>query len=179
MNTTPRQVLKYCSKCGSKNTSYRPNNSLYCFDCHFQSFINEVSAVACVIQNSNGAILLTERKNAPQAGKYDLPGGFVDLGEKAEEAVCRELNEELSITVTDIQYISSYPNEYIYSGITVYTLDLCFLCKIDSFENLQAKDDVQSFQFCSIENINLEDIAFNSVRNILTDPLLHTALKQS
>lgn len=179
MNTHPRNVLKYCSRCGSEEVKYLDNNSLKCMSCDFQSFINEVSAVACIIIDKQGKILLSKRKNEPESGKYDLPGGFIDLGEKAEDAVIRELKEELSINVTSLRYLSSYPNRYIYSGITVYTLDLCFLCTIDSFEKLNAKDDVLSFDFFKLEDIDMKTIAFESVKNMLTDKITHEAINQS
>lgn len=179
MNTEPKNILKYCSRCGSNNVKYYSDNSLRCNHCGFKTYINEVSAVACIIVDKEGKILLSKRKNNPNAGKYDLPGGFIDLGEKAEEAVVREIKEELSVDVKTLKYLSSYPNQYIYSDITVYTLDLCFLCTIDSFDNLRANDDVASFHFYKLEDIDMETIAFESVKNILTDKITHKAINHT
>lgn len=41
-----------------------------------------------------GKILLEKRKNEPSRGKWTLPGGLVDLGERLEHAVMREVEEE-------------------------------------------------------------------------------------
>ena len=46
-------------------------------------------------------ILLEKRKNPPGKGKWSVPGGLVDLGETAEEAVIREVKEETGLEVYD------------------------------------------------------------------------------
>ncbi|KAA0000265.1 MAG: NUDIX hydrolase [Thermoplasmata archaeon] len=45
----------------------------------------------------DGKILLIKRKNEPFKGKWALPGGFVEYGEKVEDAVLREFKEEVGI----------------------------------------------------------------------------------
>jgi 8-oxo-dGTP diphosphatase len=45
----------------------------------------------------NGAVLLIRRRNPPFAGRYALPGGFVDVGETVEAAVVREVHEETGL----------------------------------------------------------------------------------
>ena len=45
----------------------------------------------------DGKILLNKRKNEPFKGKWALPGGFVEYGEKVEDAVLREFKEEVGI----------------------------------------------------------------------------------
>jgi 8-oxo-dGTP diphosphatase len=58
------------------------------------------------------SILLEKRKNSPGKGKWSIPGGLVDLGETAEEAVIREVKEETGLEVHDprlvdvVSYIS-------------------------------------------------------------------------
>lgn len=46
-------------------------------------------------------ILLEKRKNPPGKGKWSVPGGLVDLGETAEQAVIREVKEETELEVND------------------------------------------------------------------------------
>ena len=45
----------------------------------------------------DGKILLIKRKNKPFEGKWALPGGFVNYGEKTEDAVIREIFEEVGL----------------------------------------------------------------------------------
>ena len=46
-----------------------------------------------------GQVLLLLRKQAPEAGTWSLPGGRVEFKERLEDAVVRELREELGVTV--------------------------------------------------------------------------------
>jgi 8-oxo-dGTP diphosphatase len=54
-------------------------------------------AADCVVFDREGRLLLIRRKNPPFQGQYALPGGFVDYGERMEEAALRELKEETGI----------------------------------------------------------------------------------
>ncbi len=166
---TPKEVLKYCPRCGSPNFLYKKTDSFECADCDFVFFVNAVSAVTCIIRNEAREILLTTRKNNPGAGLLDLPGGFVDIKEKAEDTVIREIKEELGLDITAARLVGTYPNEYLYSGIIVYTLDLCFECEVKNLEQAKAADDVLDFDFYNIKDIDLEKIALDSIRTILRE----------
>jgi len=54
---------------------------------------------------SSDRILLIKRKNEPGKGKWSIPGGKVELGEKAEQATIRETKEETNLTVSSPQLI--------------------------------------------------------------------------
>ena len=86
-----------------------------CEDCKFQYYINNSAAVACLIFNSQGEVLLTRRAIDPNKGMLDLPGGFVEPLETAEEAVIREIKEELGLQITKMTYLVSFPNLYPFS----------------------------------------------------------------
>ena len=64
----------------------------------FIYYFNPSSAVACFIRNSRGELLLVRRAKEPAKGRLDLPGGFVDMHESAEEAAQREVKEEQAST---------------------------------------------------------------------------------
>lgn len=52
------------------------------------------------IIHRGGKVLLVRRKYPPHEGKWAIPGGLVELGERAEEAAAREALEETGLTVT-------------------------------------------------------------------------------
>jgi 8-oxo-dGTP diphosphatase len=53
-------------------------------------------------------LLLVERKNDPWKGQLALPGGFVNIDERIEDAAKRELEEETGITAHTLRYIGLY-----------------------------------------------------------------------
>ncbi len=59
-----------------------------------------------------GKILLIKRRFEPNKGRWSLPGGLVEKGEKVEEAVLREVREELGIGVT-LEGLMGIANEII------------------------------------------------------------------
>lgn len=65
-------------------------------------------AVDCVISDDAGRIVLIRRKNEPFAGEYALPGGFVELGERVEDACRREVKEETNLHLDQVTLVGVY-----------------------------------------------------------------------
>ena len=60
-----------------------------------------VLVVACALVDEDGRVLLTKRpEGRDMAGLWEFPGGKVEMGEMPEDALARELNEELGIDVS-------------------------------------------------------------------------------
>jgi hypothetical protein len=66
-----------------------------------------------------------------------------------------------------LKYFCSYPNEYVFSGFSVYTLDLAFLAQTESLHQMIAMDDVSSFEFHKPQNIDLDELPSVSMKNII------------
>ncbi len=62
----------------------------------------------CVIFDGKGCVLLIRRGNPPFKGDYALPGGFVEIGERVEDACRREVREEAGVEVGDLRLIGVY-----------------------------------------------------------------------
>lgn len=157
------ESFAYCPKCGSK---FIDNNikSKKCVECGFTYYFNPSAAVVAIIKNDRGEILVSTRAKNPAKGSYDLPGGFVDSFESAEQSVCREIFEECNLDVVSTKYLFSIPNIYNYSNFDVHTLDSFFECRVDSFEQLKADDDVASLQFIAIEGIDISKFGLKSIQ---------------
>lgn len=159
----PLEKFVYCPKCSSTDFVVNNEKSKKCLSCGFIYYFNSSAATVGVILNENNQILVCRRANEPAKGSLDLPGGFIDMYETAEEGIKREIDEELGIAISEPNYIFSIPNIYVYSDFTVHTLDLFFLCRIDSGQKPLAKDDVKESFFVDIEMLKSEDFGLPSI----------------
>jgi NAD+ diphosphatase len=166
-NFSPLNVFRYCPQCGNARFSPDCEKSLKCNSCGFRYFINMSASVAALIRNLKNEILFTVRKHDPAAGMLDLPGGFIDLGETAEDAVKREIFEELNLKVNRTEFVGTFTNRYLYSGIEYQTLDLVFNCSVESFEKLKVADDVSGVVFSNPAAVRPEEIGLESIRKIV------------
>jgi ADP-ribose pyrophosphatase YjhB (NUDIX family) len=142
---------------------------LYCSDCDFVLYHNIAAAVA-VIFTYEDKILFTERNVDPDKGKLDLPGGFIDPNETAEEAACREISEELGLTITssDLTYITTSPNNYLYKNVPYRTMDIFYECQLKSdVISINAADEIKSLIWIKRSEIDLNKIGFVSIRKVI------------
>ena len=167
--THPLKVLKFCPKCGSTEFEISGERSLKCKSCGFHFFINSAAAVAALVVDKQEKLMLVTRGVEPNYGKLDLPGGFVDLGETAGNAVKRELFEELGLKVKSLEYIGSAPNEYVFSDYTVFTLDMAFKVIPETIDGLKPMDDILEYKFYSEEELDYNDIPAPSIKKFVKD----------
>lgn len=167
--THPVNVLNFCPRCGSTYFPATGSRCFNCSDCGFNYYVNASAAVAVLLFNDKGELLFTRRAIEPHLGKLDLPGGFIDPMETGEQAAVREIKEELGIEIHSLRYFASYPNEYIFSGFSVFTLDLAFLAKTESLHLMTAMDDISSFEFIKLQELDLEELPAISMKNILKE----------
>ena len=90
----PLTKFEYCPLCGSHHFTVNGEKSRKCENCGFEFFMNPSAATVAFILNSKGELLVEKRKREPAKGMYDLPGGFADMRETAEQGVRREVLEE-------------------------------------------------------------------------------------
>ena len=180
-------MFQYCPSCGEKGITFKVNK-FRCPHCGFVYFHNTAAATGCVIQAGEKVLLLV-RGNEPALGKLDLPGGFIDPGEGALDGLMRELREELGwappvppgVSPTEIfTLFASFPNTYPYKNIDYNTCDLFFTV---SAPGLTEKDlrpeagEVSGVRFMRAEEINPDDIAFDSTRRAIRAFLEFSAKK--
>ncbi len=79
--------------------------------------------------------------------------------------------EETGLRVTGTRYLLSQPNTYEYSGFVVHTLDLFYVCSVDSATVPQAMDDAQEIVWLNPEEVCSEVFAFESTRLALHEIL--------
>lgn len=131
----------HCPVCGSPYFKNNDEKSRRCHECGFVYYLNPSSAYVALIYNEQGQLLVIRRQCEPARGTLDLPGGFADIGETAEEGVAREVLEETGLEIVHTKYLFSLPNTYLYSGFNIPTLDMFFRCEVRDISTLQAHDD--------------------------------------
>ena len=166
-DSKPVRVFRYCPRCGSKNFVETSGRSKKCDDCGFHYFFNTSAAAAGLIFNKEGKLLFTRRAIEPHRGMLDLPGGFIEPMETAEDAIAREIKEELGVGVKKLSYYCSFPNEYPFSGFSVFTLDLIYKVELETLVGLKAMDDISRFEFYSLDEINLAEIPSYSIQKVV------------
>lgn len=99
--------------------------------------MKQIKVVAAIIQKEN-KILATKRGYGEFINMWEFPGGKIESGETKEQALVREIKEELNIEISvdkfaiNIEY--QYPNFYLFMS--------CFMCSIKegSIELLEHND---------------------------------------
>lgn len=157
--------FKYCPVCGSPRFEANNVKSKKCADCGFVYYLNPSSATVALILNEKDELLVVRRKNAPGKDMLDMPGGFIDMYETGETGVAREVKEETGLDATEITYLFSYPNTYLYSGFLVHTLDMFYLIKVKSLSYIEAMDDAAAYYWIPLTELDLDQFAFSSIKN--------------
>ena len=125
---------------------------------------NPVPTVDIILQKDSN-ILLVKRKKDPFKDHLALPGGFVNVGEKVEDAVKREALEEISLEIEPIDILGVYsdpgrdPRGHILSIVFVGTI---------LGGEAKAGDDSQDIEWVNLGELKKKKLAFDHGR----DPFL-------
>ena len=144
-----KYLRNFCYICGG-HIDQQSEHSWHCVTCNMTFYESPRPCAEVALFNEKGEVLLAKRAQEPWKGKFDLPGGFVDVGETPEDAALRELREELGIareSISDLRFVSAWPTEYPW-GMEVYsTITTTFVAKLDSNIDITPNDDVNDYLF--------------------------------
>ena len=110
-------------------------------------------------------IVLIERKNEPKG--LALPGGFVDVGERVEEALVREMQEETNLQVEISMLLGVYSDPK--RDPRFHTASVVFIVKAQG--QPQGGDDAKTAKVYALEEIPMDQLVFDH-GEILKDYLL-------
>lgn len=112
--------MNYCEQCGTKLSAQKKDEIWHCANCPRTVYANPVPTIDAMLFDETGRILIGVRANKPAKGKLNLPGGFVDMNETLEQAIARELKEELDLEPNDyshLTYAGSRVDQYEEHGV--------------------------------------------------------------
>lgn len=98
---------RFCGKCGTAMQNRQTELAKICPACGFVSFPRLSPAVIMAITRKNHILLARAPRFPP--GMFSTLAGFVEPGETLEEAVKREVREEVNIRIGNIRYVASQP----------------------------------------------------------------------
>ena len=163
-------MFNFCPNCAAAKPEFLNGTKIVCRECGFQIYHNTAAAVALLIEMDDKYILL-KRGREPGLGLLDLPGGFVDPDESAEEACRREVREEIGREISGLRYLGSHPNTYPYKGITYKTCDLLFTARCAPGDFFRQENEIAGIILVDKKSVPIEKIAFLSLRNMLKEHL--------
>jgi 8-oxo-dGTP diphosphatase len=159
------ESYRFCPVCGGclENRLLKATEPerLVCTTCGFVFYIDPKLAVLALVPYQGGLVMV-RRAIEPGYGLWVAPGGFVDVGERVEDAVVRETLEEANLRVRVVRLLKVH--SYRHSRTVV----LSFLTEYVSGE-LAAGDEELEAQVFTREQIPWESIAFSSSRDALSE----------
>lgn len=157
--------FKFCPMCATPLEEKYTFDSLrsVCPACGFIHFLDPKVVVVVVVEHQ-GRILLGRRNINPGMGMWNIPGGYVNRGEKVEEAAIREIKEETNLDIELDGLVGVYSEKDQPHVIVVYSARVL-------------KDDISAIEGQPEEVTELEffapsampEMAFGSEAQILID----------
>lgn len=130
---------RFCGRCGTPTEVAKNNIFLHCNSCNQEIYPHIAPCIIVLIYNDNNEVLMARNANFPPQ-MWSLLAGFVEMGETLEEAVKREVKEEVNIEIDNLQYWGSqawpFPTGSLMVGFTA-----CYksgIIKVDEIEIIEA-----------------------------------------
>ena len=91
---------------------------------------------AIILENDN--VLIAQRQKGDFAGMWEFPGGKIESGETHEEALIREIHEELNLPINVEKFLMTVNHEYPNFHLIMH----CYFCsaRVNHFENIEHSD---------------------------------------
>jgi ADP-ribose pyrophosphatase YjhB (NUDIX family) len=125
--------------------------------------------VSAFVVDDQGRVLLGRRAHEPDAGRWDLLGGFVEEGEHPLDALRRELLEETALEVEAGEFAGSYVDTYGEGERATGVLNLVWEARIVAGDPKPADDVAELAWFALDELPPAEDLAFRWVAQFFDD----------
>ena len=105
-----------------------------------------IKVVAAIIQK-DGKILSCQRGYGEFKDGWEFPGGKLEPGETGEQAIVREIHEELEVTIGNLEYLCTVEHDYD----TFHLSMQCYLCSMVSGELIEREHE--DMRWLSTDNL--------------------------
>jgi len=111
-----------------------------------------VDVVVFTIENDDLKVLLIQRDHEPFAGKWAIPGGFIEIDERLSDAAKRELKEETGVSVACLEQLYTFGNPDRDPRERIITVAYYALIPSDQL-SLAAGDDARDAQLFGMNDL--------------------------
>jgi len=146
----------FCGICGSPNRLRSAGHRMVCSneECSRQSFPRIDPAIIVLVTHKDSCLL--GRNSKWRSRHFSTLAGFVEPGESLEDAVVREVYEEVQVQLTDIRYVSSQPWPFPASA-------MCGFYAEAADRSCGASDEVEEARWFNVESLT-RAIVDNEIR---------------
>ena len=140
---------KFCGQCGAEMERVNWEMAMQCHRCKHRTYPRVSPCIIVAIHNKE-KLLLAKGVRHKEANMYSTLAGFVESGESLEEAVHREVFEEVGVKVKNLRYFNSQPWPFPHS------LMVGFIAEYDGGDIVCQEneiDDAQWFDVDALPNI--------------------------
>jgi 8-oxo-dGTP diphosphatase len=150
-----------CPRCAGP---LRPERGkVTCEQCGYVVWANPVPGAQALVER-DGCVLLGRRRDDPSAGRWDIPGGFVDELEHPLDALRRELREETGLEIEPTEFLGVWMQPYDERHV----MSLTWLAAAAGGEERAGDDLVELGWFGPGELPAADELAFESYVEILS-----------
>jgi len=116
--------------------------------------LNAIQVAMGIIENDHGELLLAQRPPGSRlAGQWEFPGGKLEAGETGEQALHRELYEELNLKVHILANLGSYPFTYEWGSIVLQAF------RVSALNTPAPTDAVQVFRWVKPSDLEVTQLS--------------------
>ena len=98
---------QFCGRCGCPTITDENDRAKYCRSCNHHAYPRLSPCIIVLITRGDHCLLARHARSA--SGVYTSLAGFVEVGERIEDTVHREIMEEVGLKVTSLRYFHSQP----------------------------------------------------------------------
>jgi NAD+ diphosphatase len=114
---------RFCGRCGGRMRHVQWEQAMHCDHCQHRCYPRLSPCIIVAIRRGDEILLAQNKRHRP--GVYSIIAGFIEAGETVEQAVHRELLEEVGIRVKNLRYRGSQPWPFPHALMMGFTADYC------------------------------------------------------